>query len=151
MRYDVLGVMPTHLLGSEGATTGQSLSWLGMQDGRGTWLQKRSLDSAGHQKEGKPGLCCGSHPSPPHRQQAAETAELPLVSTQLPLTAAPEQAQEMVLGSRILDTDVLLRLALCSGVKGEQPSLPGTEGSRALLGLRNTYVSLSRSEAATLP
>lgn len=46
-------------------------------------------------------------------------AELPLDSTQLPLTSKPEQAQERVLGTRILDTDAPLFLPLHTDVKGE--------------------------------
>lgn len=73
----------------------------------------------------------------PAQPQVAGTAKLLLDSMQLPLAAEPEQAQERVLGSCILDTNVPLLLTLHRDVKGKQPGLLGWEGSWVLSGLRN--------------
>ena len=40
VRHDVLVITPTHLLGSEGATTDRASSQTGLQSGKGPWLQR---------------------------------------------------------------------------------------------------------------
>lgn len=86
----------------------------------------------------------------PAQPQVAGTAQLPLDSMQLPLAAEPEQAQERVSGSCVLDADVPLLLTPHRDVKDEQPGLLGREGSWVLSGLRNPHLSLSEGQA-TLP
>nr|KAF6346934.1 hypothetical protein mPipKuh1_010668 [Pipistrellus kuhlii] len=76
--------------------------------------------------------------------------ELLLDPTQLPLTAKPEQAQGRVLGTRILVTDVPLRLPLRTGVKGEDQA--SWEGG--LLGspwFEDQHLSRSQGQPAILP
>lgn len=90
-------------------------------------------------------------PTSPVWPQVAGTAKLQLDSMQLPLTAKPEQAQESVLGSCILDTGVPLLLTLHRDEKGEQPGLPGGDGSWALPGLRNQHLSFLRVKQLLCP
>lgn len=135
----------TYLLGSEGATTEPALSCMGLQSGRSPWPPTTGYGFPRTSEKGRQGLCCSLNlgPAPPARSQVAGTAELLQGSARLPLTAAPDQAQERVLGSCILDTDMPSLLTLHRGVKGEQTGLPGAEGPRALPDLTEEPASSS--------